>query len=374
MLEAPISSRASFDLILADYQIPEIGSHNLITEIREIESSKKIPIVILTSTGKKGDGQFCRKMGVDGYLSKPFKQDELFHVIETVLSLSQKKDGILTPQLVTRHAIADNKMSEVRILLVEDYPTNQKVAMKYLSLAGHRVELAENGKQAVEAFKNNQYDLILMDVQMPVMDGYEATANIRALEKNIGKKVPIIAMTAHAIKGYKEKCLEVGMDDYITKPLMRKEFLAMVNEWTSLTADSETRNELNGQAAEPVFLSSKPGVKTEEVAPLDYKKALEEFDGDEEFLKEVLEGFLDNVKNQIITIEHALNEGDFETVRKEAHSIKGGAANLTADGLAGIALELENIGKSKAIAAGFDVIKPLKKEFKHLVSYFQLDY
>ncbi len=369
ILEAPNSSRAPVDLILADYQIPESDSHDLITEIREIEFSKEIPIVILTSVGKRGDGLICKKMGIAGYLSKPFKQDELREVIETVLGLSKKKQGISTPQLVTRHTIAHKKTAGARVLLVEDYPTNQQVAMRYLNRAGFQVDLVENGKLAVEAFQKSQYDLILMDIQMPVMDGYESTAGIRALEKTTANKTPIIAMTAHAIKGYKEKCLEAGMDDYITKPLMRKEFLAIVNKWTNMTPDSKAQNEIGGLLVGPVSSTSKPGAKIEEVAPLDYKKVLEEFDGDEEFLKEVLDGFFDNVKNQIITIEQALNDGDSETVRKEAHAIKGGAANLTADELSRIAFELENIGTSNTIPAGFEVVNRLKKEFTHLVSY-----
>ena len=159
------------------------------------------------------------------------------------------------------------------------------------------------------------------------------------------------------------------MDDYITKPLMRKEFLAMVNKWTSSILDSGSGNETGDHLSEPKSLTSKPGEKKDEATPLDYKKVVEEFDGDEEFLKEVLENFINNVKNQIRTIEQALDNRDFETIRKEAHSIKGGAANLTANGLAGIAFELEEIGKTNNICANFEVVKKLKNEFNYLVSY-----
>ncbi len=297
------------------------------------------------------------------------KQGEPRDVVETVLGLPEKKDGILASKLVTRHTSADNKTLGVRILLTEDYPANQQVAIRHLGRAGYQVELAENGKQAVEAFQKNQYDLILMDIQMPLMDGYEATAGIRALEKSKAKRVPIIAMTAHAIKGYKAKCLEAGMDDYISKPLMRKKFLAMVAKWTRMIPDSEMQNVISGQPSESESLCSKPKEKTEETIPLDYKKALEEFEGDEEFLNEVLAGFINNVKNQIITIEYALNKGDSETVRKEAHSIKGGAANLTADELAGIALELENAAASGYSEKAIGMNEKLVKAFDRLDNF-----
>ncbi|MBT3259446.1 MAG: response regulator, partial [Deltaproteobacteria bacterium] len=142
-----------------------------------------------------------------------------------------------TPDLVTGYSVAEDYRKEIRILLVEDYPTNQQVVMRHLSRAGYQVDLAEDGSQAVKAYKRKSYNLIFMDIQMPIMDGYAATQEIRKIETrnpepSTIQRVPIIAMTAHAVKGYRERCLKAGMDDYIPKPVKRKELLAIVEKWT----------------------------------------------------------------------------------------------------------------------------------------------
>ncbi|MCP4577129.1 MAG: response regulator, partial [Deltaproteobacteria bacterium] len=162
-------------------------------------------------------------------------------VIVPVQDLSGQRTVSPPPEPATRHSSAENDRKEIRILLAEDYPTNQQVAMRHLSGAGYPVDLAEDGRQAVEAYQRKNYNLILMDIQMPIMDGYAATREIRKIESRnrptTAGPVPIIAMTAHAVKGYREKCLEAGMDDYITKPLRRKRLLAMAEKWTEETGE-----------------------------------------------------------------------------------------------------------------------------------------
>jgi signal transduction histidine kinase/HPt (histidine-containing phosphotransfer) domain-containing protein len=258
----------------------------------------------------------------------------------------------------------------VRILLVEDYSTNQKVAIRHLQSAGYYVALAENGQQAIDAFQNKAFDLILMDIQMPEVDGYEATVQIRALEKNFQRKnkkaeflksrrVPIIAMTAHALEGFKEKCIALGMDDYISKPLVKKDLLSVVRRWTKTATEYADINHGGLRA----------GKTAEENAPMDFVKAAEEFEGDEEFLNETLIGFMDNVRDQIKTLHNAVTEGDMETLWKEAHSIKGGAANLTAFSLSEAAFALESIGRSGNVTGGAANLEWLETEFYRLESY-----
>ena len=231
------SSKSPFDLILTDFQMPEMSGFDLAKKIKTIDTLKDVPIIVLTSAGKKGDGRNCKEIGINGYLTKPIRQNEMRKAIVSVLGLSTgRKTGSL-PELVTRHSVTEDYRKEVQILLVEDYPTNQKVAMRHLSRAGYQVDLAEDGSQAVKAYMRKSYDLAFMDIQMPIMDGYAATREIRKIEaRNLGQssiqRFPIIAMTAHAIKGYREKCLEAGMDDYIAKPIKRKELLAMAEKWT----------------------------------------------------------------------------------------------------------------------------------------------
>jgi len=294
-----------------------------------------------------------------------------------------------------------------RVLLVEDYPTNQEIAMTHLNSAGYDVDLAENGLQALKLFKKNHYDLVLMDVQMPVMDGYEATRQIRKLENEMRSiqpsnwshdhrrphgstpgcpssasvRVPIIAMTGHAVAEYRKECLEVGMDDYLTKPLTRQRFLSMVDKWIAGASDSETGSpDVQVSAPKGLEMLSEPGsppssvdgqgaamAQTSETeSPMDFEKALEEFQGDETFLMEVLRGFISNATGQIVVIQQALLTEDAERVRREAHSIKGGAANLRAERLSNIAVELENLVKIGQLERGSEALQKLQEEVARL--------
>ena len=363
-----VSSESPFDLILTDFQMPEMSGFDLVKEIKTMETLKEVPIIVLTSSGRKGDSRNCKEIGVNGYLTKPIRQDELRKAMVSVLGLSTGRKAGSPPELVTRYSVAEDYRKEIQVLLVEDYPTNQQVAMRHLSKAGYQVDLAEDGSQAVKAYKRKSYNLIFMDIQMPIMDGYAATQEIREIEtRNLEQssiinrestiqKVPIIAMTAHAIKGYRERCLKAGMDDYIAKPIRRKELLTIVEKWTSRIDDS--RLMIDDCIA--------PQGNQESEAPMEYERALEEFEGDEEFLMEVLEGFIGNVTSQIKLIRQAISDGDAEAVRREAHSIKGGAANLTANDLSGIAFEIENIGKSGMLEEGIDSLQKLEREFFRL--------
>jgi HPt (histidine-containing phosphotransfer) domain-containing protein len=205
-----------------------------------------------------------------------------------------------------------------------------------------------------------------MDIQMPVMDGLEATKAIHNLQSAV--RIPIIAMTAHATKADREKAFEAGMDDYITKPLRRTKLLATVEKWSKMISDSGLLiADLRSKIENP-----KSKIQS---APMNFEKAIEEFEGDKEFLIEVLKGFLDNVRTQIETIHQAISNGeaisngDAEVVWKEAHSIKGGAANLTADKLSEIAFELEKAGKLGMLEEGGGIFERLKKEFYRLENF-----
>ena len=307
---------------------------------------------------------------------------------------------------ITSSEPRENRKKPFKILLVEDYPTNQQVAVSHLKSAGHDVDSAANGLAALELYRKNQYQLILMDVQMPVMDGYEATRQIRKLENQRRRiapfrgtlnpqptpsggdriqaerqRVPIVAMTAHAVEGYREKCLKAGMDDYLAKPLNRKHFLAVVEKWTRFGNDREVETANPGPDPFPdAFIPHErdfsqesphhPSITADHQSnkglPMDFERALAEFEGDRIFLGEVLRGFTNNVREQINVIQQALETRDADRVRREAHSIKGGAANLRADALSGIAFDLENIGKSGDLAMGPRLLKKLKKELDGL--------
>jgi CheY-like chemotaxis protein/HPt (histidine-containing phosphotransfer) domain-containing protein len=239
-----------------------------------------------------------------------------------------------------------------------------------LRRTGYIVDLAENGQTAVDTYRKKHYDLILMDIQMPIMDGYQATTMIRKVEEKnrimgagdhlIGQnRAPIIAMTAHATKGDKDKCLQAGMDDYIAKPLRRKELLDIVNKWI------ESAAKFNQTSPTSAAIDDSAG----EEAPMNFVQATNEFEGDKDFLMEVMAGFFDNVETQIETIHQAISDGDTEKVWREAHSIKGGAANLAAEKLSQTAFELESMGKSENLKESIKALGRLKIEYDRLKSY-----
>ena len=386
LLQTSVSAKESFDLILTDIQMPEMTGPALVKEIRTKEALRKIPIILLTSGARIRAEEGSGDLEIQGFLTKPVKRDDLFNAIVLRSGIFKKEEMAVAPEQMAEEATGPGPEKTFHILLAEDYPTNQEVALAHLREAGYQVDLAEDGHQAVEAFKNKKYDLILMDIQMPVMDGYEATKAIRRLENDLKRpgragasekteSIPIIAMTGHAVTGYKEKCLRVGMDDYMTKPLGRKNLLAMVRRWTREIDDCRLKNEDWKNRDYPKQPS--PGTRQLSIdnsqlkggAPMDFQKALDEFKGNREILVEVLAGFLKTVRLQINTMQGAIRSKDAEALWKEAHSIKGGAANLVAKELSRLALELEQTGKAGALENAIEALDPFEKEFQRLEDY-----
>jgi two-component system, sensor histidine kinase and response regulator len=205
-----------FKLILIDANMPHMDGFELAEEINKNPEYRNILIMMLSSAGFRGDSTRCRQLGFSAYLTKPVKQSFLLDAIMLALGTPPEKRGE-TP-LITRHSLIQPR-NRFSILLAEDNPINQKLAVRILENRGHKVTVVDNGKKTLAALDKNAYDLVLMDVQMPEMDGYQATAEIRLRERKSGNHTPIIAMTAHAMKGDREKCLEAGMDEYVSKPL-----------------------------------------------------------------------------------------------------------------------------------------------------------
>ena len=209
-----------FPLILLDAQMPEMDGFTLAEAIKRNPEWKAATIMMLSSAGQRGDAKRCREIGVAAYLTKPVGQDELVKAILSALSGGPKRE--ISPAVVTRHSLRE-KSHQLRILLAEDNAVNQKLAVRLLEKRGHTVTVAGNGKEVLAALQADTFDLVLMDVQMPEMDGFEATAAIRELEKVSGNHLAVIAMTAHAMVGDRERCLAAGMDDYLTKPIRPEE-------------------------------------------------------------------------------------------------------------------------------------------------------
>ncbi|MFH1135412.1 MAG: PAS domain S-box protein [Pseudomonadota bacterium] len=361
-------------LILSDLRQSEQTGIDLAAAVKERPRLAGVPIIVLANVGRLGDGRRCREIGVRGYLTKPVRRDDLLRIIRVVLGTGDK-DGRDAAPTATRHSVAEMDRFGLNILLVEDYPTNQVIALEHLRNDGHRVELARNGREAVDAFQRRRFDLVLMDIQMPIMDGYAATQKIREIENKIGappgqdgrpRRLPIIAMTAHAFKGYREKCLDAGMDDYITKPLLREELLNLVRRWSPNVARFP-----NHEPPLPAAPPAPPDGFSDEAGdpgapPLDLAAAVREFMGKEDLVKEICGQFLENVQAQIARMREAAPNGELEAIWREAHSIKGGAGNLTARPLSRAAAALEQSAKSGHTKEVYEFLEAVEAEFARL--------
>ncbi len=222
-----------FDAALVDFMMPGMAGDHLGQAIKKDPAIQSTALIMLTSRGLRGDSQRMKEIGFAGYLTKPVKRQHLFECLVRVLAGSPQAASGLHPSepMVTRHSIDEARQKERRLLLVEDNVVSQKVALLILKKIGCRADVANNGREAVEALKQVPYDLVLMDQQMPEMDGLEATRAIRASADVINSRVPIIAMTANALKGDRERCLEAGMDDYLSKPVKPDQLKNKLDQW-----------------------------------------------------------------------------------------------------------------------------------------------
>jgi two-component system sensor histidine kinase/response regulator len=238
ILERSATKGTPFSLILLDAQMPDMDGFTVVERIKQNARLSKSVVIMLTSAGFRGDAARCRELGIQGYLTKPIKRSDLLEAIKVVLGSQTGAEA--SPPLVTVHSLRESR-GRLRILLAEDNRVNQVLAVRLLEKRGHEVTVAGNGEEALEALDRQAFDLVLMDVQMPEMDGLQATAAIRKGEMNTGKHIPIVAMTAHAMAGDKERCLEAGMDEYMTKPIRPEQQVDVLNRYSLVTSTEEVR-------------------------------------------------------------------------------------------------------------------------------------
>jgi signal transduction histidine kinase/ligand-binding sensor domain-containing protein/DNA-binding response OmpR family regulator len=339
-----------FPLLLTDATMPDVDGFTLIERIKEEPSLASITIMMLTSAGERGDAARCRSLGVTAYLTKPIRQSELLDAILTSLGApSPGRPG----QLVTVHSMRENRRP-LRILLAEDNVVNQTLAIRLLEKRGHSVVLAVNGREAVDTWKRERFDLILMDVQMPEMGGFEATAAIRHAELGGAIHIPIVAMTARAMAGDRESCLEAGMDAYVAKPISAAELVATIE---SIVSDPPAGG------ADRAETSALP----EGSRVLDRPALLERYAEHQELLFEIAGLFGAEAPHWVAAMKQALARGDAGALRSAAHSLRGSAGNFMATETVDVALSLEMAaGNGDLILAG-SLLEALKKSVERLV-------
>ncbi len=306
-----------FGLVLMDWKLPGIDGLTASGEILKTNTEKKIPVVLMSAFGREKEIRKSEQIGLSGYLTKPIKQSDLLDVIMDSLGHFTKPEaGDVAP-------FAKSGSIDAPILIVEDNKANQFVISELLSVAGYDVEIAENGKLGLEAVLKKEYGVVLMDVQMPEMDGFEATRRIR---KELGEKsLPIIAMTANALKGDKEKCLESGMDDYISKPVDRIELYSILKKW--LAPDSEyltdqSTPETVYPTTEPLDFPTLPGI--------DVPGALQRLRVTWDEFKLFLLNFYESQDSMVQKFKNAVENLDRDAIRLYAHSFAGSGSNIGA--------------------------------------------
>jgi PAS domain S-box-containing protein len=317
-----IGDMRPFDLVLADFMMPDMDGAMLGEQINSDPHLSRARVVLLTSMDRHGDIRRFAAMGFAGYLSKPVKARELLVCLEKVLAREAHDFHAQTHPIVTSNAFHEHSAAmrfSGRVLLVEDNVVNQKVARRFLERLGCEVTLAENGAESIEAWENSEFKLVLMDVQMPVMDGYTATREIRAREGS-RRRVPIVALTANAMTGQLERCLEAGMDGLLTKPLavealqdvLERYGLAMTE---SKLGDAQVENLVTTPAGPP---------------PVDLAQLQELAGDDAEFILSIAESFAKSSAQLLESLRTGAAKGDATQMTKAAHALKGAAANLYA--------------------------------------------
>jgi len=330
-LHSATSSGEPFQLVLLDNMMPEMDGFMLAEEIARQPGLAGSTLMMLSSADRRENIARCRDLGVKAYLTKPIKRSELQAVMLALLGGSSGQE--LHASIAVRCSIAEGT-SCLRVLLAEDNTVNQKLAVKLLEKRGHSVVVAGNGREALETISRESFDVVLMDVQMPEMDGFEATRRICEREQTTGDHVPIIAMTAHAMKGDREKCLAAGMDGYISKPLRPSELFDSV-ESLAAAGRAGTRPAAPDQVRDFIPQVTAP--------PFDEALALQSVGGDRELLGEIIDAFLDECPRLTAELAAAIKSGDAVVARRAAHTLKGALSTLGASEAGSAAQHIETL-------------------------------
>ena len=339
-----------FGLVLLDCVLPGTDGFGLAAQIQQDTDLAETPLIMFSSTGHGNFAARCREMRLAGYLTKPLKQSELFETIAA--ALGEPDQGGEGP--APADATAPCPPRKLRVLLAEDNPVNQRLVVKLMEKRGHTVVVTGNGKEAIAALEGGQFHAVLMDVQMPEMGGFEAAKLIREREKSTGVHMPIIAMTAHALKGDRERCLEAGMDGYVSKPIQSRllfEAIDSVVPATRLITDVEEKPILEAAPVTGVFNS---------------EGALAMLDGDIELFGELVKLFMSESVDLLDQIRDAIGQHDAKRLERAAHSLKGSAAAFCGESTRAVAQKLESLGAAGDLDSADGLFGELEKELARL--------
>ena len=344
-----------FRLVLLDGHMPGMDGFEVAARVKQDPQLHGAEVILLTSAGRSEDVARAKTVGVAAALSKPVKQSELWDAIVTALNVpGRQKARAPASAAASRRAKARQPL---RVLLAEDNPVNQEVALRLLERRGHSVIVAENGKQALTAIERHKFDLVLMDVQMPEMGGLEATQLIREKEKSTGEHLPILAMTAHAMQGDRERCIAAGMDGYLAKPIDPKSFLQTVEGISQRAAQSETTAKATSSRD-----ASGDGRRA-----LDAKALLEWFSGNRKLLRSIVKTFRDDCPRMMARIRSALAANDANLLADGAHALKGSVGNFGPTAALDTTREMEKIARQGKLDGAWELYATLEDEIALLL-------
>ncbi len=333
-----------FPLVLLDAMMPGMDGFMLAEEIRKRPELAGAAVMMLSSGDRRGDAERCRSLGLVRYLVKPVNQSDLLDALAQALS---------APAPAVRQWARPQEAAPagptLRVLLAEDNLVNQRLAIRILEKQGHAVTPVLNGRDAVEALEKQAFDVVLMDVQMPILDGMEATARIRRREAGTSRRTPIIALTAHALKGDRERCLAAGMDAYLSKPIQAAELVRALADVASARAG--TANPAGPICGPDLF---------------DEQAALARLDGDSDLLRDVAGLFVTDAARMVEAVRSAVCAGDARGVQLSAHALKGSASTFSARALVEAAWALEQMGRRADLGGAAEALAALEREAARL--------
>ncbi len=315
-----------YALAVFDAHMPGMDGFELAAKMGARPGPARTRCVMMTVMGQRGDAARCTELGIAAYLRKPIKEADLADTLVAALEPA----GEAAPVLITQHTLRERARA-LDILLAEDNAVNQKLVVRLLEGMGHRVTVVENGALAVSKVEERAFDVVLMDLQMPVMDGLTATETLRARERTVGGRTIIIALTANALKGDRERCLEAGMDDYLTKPIRKDALAEALARWTTPNAPVTPPDRIHAPPAAPTAFA--------------FDEALERVSGDTELLRELVALVLEDVPPQLAALAGARERGDRAEIKRLAHAIKGAVSNVGARSMVVALQDLEAIAR-----------------------------
>ncbi|MFO0774567.1 MAG: PAS domain S-box protein [Nitrospiraceae bacterium] len=415
LLETATLREEPIHAVIMDFQLPDMDGLTLATAIRLRPEFADVPMVLMTALCQRGDGEAAVSAGCAAYLTKPLRYLDLYDCLLQILSTNPGERPAQQPALITRHSLAEARaLRRSQVLVVEDNPVNQEVAALILRNLGCRVDLANNGRDAVEAVSRTSYDLVFMDCQMPGMDGYAATCAIRKLEQDHTlPRLPIIALTAHALQGDREECLAAGMDDYLTKPFTKERMREVVDDWLTVRRGQIELQELGApgrvqnnttahqvadvnavetgaastcthtQSANPVSAASQPTqpAPTASATPVQPGDVIDKAawtmfaelnePGQPDTLCHFMEMFLRDTGRKMDDLRHAVESADAAAIAKVAHSLKSVSAVLGAMRLSGMYRDMEAAGRADDAAPARALWAQAEQEFSIVCGIFR---